>query len=755
MLVIGFLESPHRLIDMSVSRRTTFVSTLFLTSVAVLAALLLQRGFPILESEQTLGSNLSFLALINVNIVAVMILAFVVVRNVIRLVLDRKRNILGARLRTRLVFAFVFLSMVPTVLLFLVAQGMVGGVLEDWFSPKIELALDSSRNLANDFYSFLEKNTIESHRDVQENFKNKFSHKLENGGRLEKSEVQEFLNSFVKTSDATEYYLITDNGEVIASSIGGRVNSQEPTVDLSLSNAFLSVKHSGDIYFALENTPNTEYLKLYSSLTSFSHPAYSNLYLVTLRFISPNVSKSVKGLLTASEEYSAFKSYQRPLASSYFLTLVVVTLLIIFAAISIAFFLSRSLAVPIGLLAKGTEQIANGNLNYSIPEVGDDELGVLVKGFNQMTTDLRIATAELVNRSRYIETVLSSLEVGVLSIDNDGFIRTLNEAGIKILGIADGDIIIGNKYTSVLPPEFVRSIDEINQRNLRGKNQVVSKNISYSGAGSLRHLSITLSKLIEENTRLDVGLVVLVDDVTDLERAQRMAAWQEVARRIAHEIKNPLTPIQLSAERISRIQQRSETSGAISDSDNKRVVTEATEVIINQVQNLRQLVNEFSNFARMPKSELKLGKLNDVVIASIDAVKNSNPEILFNVELQDDIPEMLIDAHQFERVLINLLDNSISALRDCKESQPKLQVKTRWDSHIKIVSLEVSDNGPGVSDKDKQRIFDPYYSKKSDGTGLGLAIVKTVVSDHNGFIRALNNPEGKGLTIRIEIPLLL
>ena len=739
---------------MALSRRAAFVSLLFLTSIAVLAALLLQSGFPILESDQSLGSNVSFLALINVNIIAVMILAFIVVRNIVRLIIDRRRNILGARLRTRLVFAFVFLSMVPTILLFLVAKGMVDGVLQDWFSPKVEVALESSGDLAHQYYDTIENDIKRSHQMALPLLLEKV------GGKSKNFPSMNLILNQIPVGEENKLFVIDSKSRILASSIKKIVEKERPSVAdagvgiqgrLNLSRRFFEVKDQ-EVFVSPEQFGDLESLFSISRLPEGLLDPKETFYFVVKKEISQGVSQAVKSLLNATEEYRVFKSYHRPMASSYILTLVVVTLLIIFAAISIAFFLSRSISVPIGLLARGTEQIANGNLNYHIPEVGDDELGVLVRGFNKMTSDLKDATGELVTRSRYIEAVLSCLEVGVFSIGTDNILRTFNDAGRRILGVSDASPLLDRPFAEVLPIEFVNSIAEINQRNLRGKNQVVSKNISYLQSGSQRHLVLTISRLFEENTREEVGLVVLVEDVTDLERAQRMAAWQEVARRIAHEIKNPLTPIQLSAERIARIKDRMINDG--SETSERKIIEEATEVIISQVQNLRQLVNEFSNFARMPKSELRMGALNDVVKSSVDAFRTAHREIDFDIQLHDDLPDIMIDPHQIERVLINLLDNSVAAMEIDRSMPAKLKVETHWDQFLSLVTLEVSDNGPGVSDKDKQRIFEPYYSKKPNGTGLGLAIVKSVISDHNGFIRALSNPSGRGLTIRIELPVV-
>lgn len=745
---------------MSFFRRATFISTIILALVAVFAALVLQSAFPILESDETLASNLGFFFLINVNIIAVMILGFVVVRNVIRLVIDRRSNILGARLRSRLVFAFVMLSMVPTALLFFVAQGMVERVLQDWFSPKVEVALDNSRLLAKSYYDSLESDIIR---------KVKLIH-----GRVEKESEKEILNSegdilvFVTRllKDIENRYPSVDITILTTGGVFYSTNKPEsknrlkiPTLDRSAFEAALE----GNTMVLVEDLNGSEYLRAYvplfprsmkSKLRSVSggESELRGKYVVVVsEFIPSMITNALADLLLAGDEYREFKSYRRPLASSYFLTLVVVTLLVIFAAISIGFFLAKSLAVPIGLLAEGTEQIANGNLTYQIPEVGDDELGVLVKAFNKMTMDLREATGELVSRSRYIETVLANVGVGVLSIDVEGKLRTVNRSVLEIFEIQDMESILEKSYKDVLPRELLDGLEEILTRSLRGKVRTASRSIFYAIGGKVKHLQLMITKLYEESQQTELGLVILVDDVTEFEKAQRMAAWQEVARRIAHEIKNPLTPIQLSAERIARM--KAKLADKTLSENESIVIDEATDLIVKQVENLRVLVNEFSQFARMPRSELNYGDLNEVLRISVETFQISNSEIDFKLDLEADLPSILVDCFQMERVCLNLIDNAIASVKEANRVHPQIIIRSHFDKSSSLIIFECIDNGIGVADSDKSRLFEPYFTNKRGGTGLGLAIVKTVISDHNGFIRVVDNPSG-GVIVRIELPVV-
>jgi two-component system nitrogen regulation sensor histidine kinase NtrY len=471
--------------------------------------------------------------------------------------------------------------------------------------------------------------------------------------------------------------------------------------------------------------------------------------LVVSKSIAPDISNAVSEILNANDEYRDFKSYQRPLASGFFSTLVVVTLLIIFGAISVGFFLARGLTGPIGLLAKGTEQIANGNLNFHIPEFGDDELTVLVRSFNKMTSDLRLTTEELVSRRRYIETVLSNVGVGVLSVNQNGLITTINSSIYSIFELNDSEDYLDREFNLCLPETFVQVIDEMIHRSLRGKVDSASRSFLYQAKSEVRNLQLMVTKLYEEKRRQEMGVVILVDDVTELERAQRMSAWQEVAKRIAHEIKNPLTPIQLSAERIQRMKERL-PDGTLSFEDSK-LVTESVSTIVKQVENMRVLVNEFSQFARLPRSNILEGDIISVIKTVVDGYRSSRPDIEFSFEVRDVISGTLFDSHQIERVVINIIDNAISSLDEKKVHPARIEVKISEDVSLAMLVIEFIDNGLGVRDSDKGKLFEPYFSKKVGGTGLGLAIVKSVISDHNGFIR-VSDTLGGGLTIRIELP---
>jgi two-component system, NtrC family, nitrogen regulation sensor histidine kinase NtrY len=732
---------------MSLLKRTQFSSSIVLALVAVFSALLLQRAFPVIESEESFSSNIGFFLLINVNIIAVMILGFIVVRNIIRLLVDRRNNILGARLRSRLVFAFIMLSMVPTVLLFFVAQGLVEKVLQDWFSPKVEMAIDAARTVGQNYYDVREEYLEHVIREIDSHTGSAVATERLETASDQSMFVTNLLNELKTKYTDVAFSLFTVNNKGQAGSAHPGLEAPFPVSRDILADTGVLQQNN---LVQPEEYAGTEYIRGYY-VPSFSS-RHNESYLIVLSIQIPaQITDALTDLLTAGDEYEEFKSYRRPLASSYFLTLVVVTLLVIFAAISVGFFLAKSLAVPIGLLAKGTEQVAHGNLSYKIPELGDDELGVLVRAFNKMTSDLKEATDELISRTRYIETVLANVGVGVLSIDSQNILKTCNHSAFQILEIDTYTPVLDRDFKEVLPEEIVSVILEITKRSLRGKSRMIPKSFFYPVGGRVKHIQVMVSKLYEESRSVELGMVVLLDDVTEFERAQRMAAWQEVARRIAHEIKNPLTPIQLSAERVLRLKTRLKPD-SLSDEESG-IIDESARVIMTQVENLRVLVNEFSQFARMPKSERTYGNVNLVLKSAVETYSLTVSDIRFTLQLDDSIPDILLDGFQMERVFVNLLDNAIASVREAQPDDPHIIVTSEFDFGSSIVILQFKDNGTGLSNSDKSKMFEPYFTKKKGGTGLGLAIVKTVVSDHNGFIRVFDG-EGGGLVVRIEIPVV-
>jgi two-component system nitrogen regulation sensor histidine kinase NtrY len=429
-----------------------------------------------------------------------------------------------------------------------------------------------------------------------------------------------------------------------------------------------------------------------------------------------------------------------------------VALLIIFCATWFGFYLAKTLTVPIQDLAEGTRRVAEGDLSFTIDGVTDDEMGTLVNAFNRMTHDLRVGkeqlelsarelrerNLEIEQRRLYMATVLRNVSTGVISIDAAGFISTVNKSAEKMLGFK-GDQVLNRSYKEILSPEHLELARALLEKLENSPGNSVERPVRVTIDRAVRSFMVHVTAIKDDKDRY-MGMVVVFDDLTEIEKAQRMAAWREVARRIAHEVKNPLTPIKLSGQRLMR----KYSDQIVTD---RSVFTECTQTIIDQVDQIRNLVNEFSAFARLPASSPEPCQLPEIVEDAVALYREARPDILFEIDSEQDIPQLNLDRQQMRRVMINLIDNAIGAM----DGKGAIGVALSFDPILKIVRLEVSDTGAGISPEDKIRLFEPYYSTKKTGMGLGLSIVSAIIEDHNGFIRVQDN-QPRGTKFIVELP---
>ncbi len=425
-----------------------------------------------------------------------------------------------------------------------------------------------------------------------------------------------------------------------------------------------------------------------------------------------------------------------------------VTLLIIFSATWFGFYLAKGITIPIQQLAEGTEKVASGDLDFHIDIAAKDEIGKLVNSFNKMTHDLKASkdqlektNIDLERRKEYMEIILKSIAAGVISIDKEGSISTINKSAERMLGI-EGDKVLGKRYREVLEPEYREVAKEWIREINSTRKDTIEKQVTVSSRGQTLTLLVHITVLRSE-TGSFMGIVAIFDDLTQLVKAQRVAAWREVARRIAHEIKNPLTPIQLSAQRLrKRYADQLSVDGAVFD--------ECTKTIMKQTGELKELVNEFSNFARMPAAKPAPNDLREIINEVLPLFKQAHKDVRFEHTCEDGIPIMNLDRDQIKRVMINLFQNAVSAIETAGNGG-EVVVRTCYNDELQMVTTEVSDTGCGIPEEDKSRLFEPYFSTKKSGTGLGLAIVNTIISDHNGYIRVKDNLP-KGTKFIIELP---
>lgn len=737
-------ESPPRSSEARKRRREWLVVIGLFTLVFL--SMRYQTKLFSLTTEIPLSGNILVLVLINVNILLIIICLFLVFRNVFKILMERRQSIPGTKLRSKLVIAFVALSLVPTLLLFLVAAGLITSSIENWFNRQIETAIEESLDVAQTYYKNSATNALYYAEQISKIVKDQ---KLLN---------EENLPTLVELIHQKQSEYNLGIVEVFSATHEELVRASNPQVP---ANEFTD-PGSDSIREALQGNRFTKISPIgKADLIRGIVPVYSNwnpediVGVVVVNYYVPySLVNKMKEINLSFEQYRNAKMLKGKIQTGYVLSLLVISLVIVFLATWAGFYMARGITEPIQALADATNRVAEGDLDVTIGQAGNDEIGTLVRSFNKMTSDLRhsqsairqaneelsFSNQELERRRRYMETVLANITAGVISIDDHGDVTTINKSAERLLQLKP-DAIIGHNYRELLTPDHLPIVEDLLRDLLSSGKDTVRRQVTIDLGES--HLTLLVNVTTLNNDRDEfIGTVVVFDDLTELLKAQRMAAWREVAKRIAHEIKNPLTPIQLSAQRLRRRYQ-----GHFGPDDS--VFEECTQMIIRQVDELKTLVNEFSNFARMPASKPALNNLNDLAGEALMLFQEGHRDINFKFDADATLPMFSLDREQLKRVVINLLDNAVAAV------QPggTVEICTNYSPALQLATLTVSDDGCGIPDTDKPRLFEPYFSTKKSGTGLGLAIVSTIIADHNGYIRVRDNePRGTRFTIELPIP---
>ncbi len=698
-----------------------------------------------LSTNVSMGTNIYIFGLINVVILLIILLIYLVCRNVAKLLFERRQRVIGAKLRTKLVLAFVGLSLVPTMLLFFVSAGFITNSIQNWFNKQVESALDESIEVAATYYKSSAANAFYYGRQISTFIKE---------GKLLNEDNLPRLKELIRQKQK-EYNLGVV--EVFSSQREELVRAANPEVPLSDFTNPSSV----DINMGLNGKELTRVNQIgKGDLIRGIVPIYSNwdprdvVGVVVVNYYVPySLASKMKEIYSSYQQFRQLKILKNPIKTGYILTLFLMTMVIVFLAVWFGLYLAKSLTIPIQELAEATRQVAEGNLTVHLGEMGRDEIGMLIASFNKMTEDLRNnqlalketnkelirSNLELEERRRYMETVLKNVTAGVISVNKAGILTTVNKSAERLLSINTNEVI-GRNFREVLRPAHLDIVKGMLRDMVLAKHDTVRKQVTIPLKESDITLLVNLTVLRDENDGF-MGTVVVFDDLTQLIKAQRMAAWREVARRIAHEIKNPLTPIQLSAQRLRK---RYLTRFG----EDERVFDECTDMIIKSVDELKTLVDEFSNFARMPAAKPTPNNLNQIVREALALYQEAHRNVTFSFKSDESLPLLQLDRDQFKRVLINLLDNATAAI----SGEGHIEIESSYNQELKMVSCVVADTGHGIAPEDRSRLFEPYFSKKKTGTGLGLAIVNTIISDHHGFIRVKDN-HPKGTKFIIELPI--
>lgn len=701
-----------------------------LVSAVLLALLAVSKIIDWRSEEDSFASNILVFFLVNLNIMALLVLIVMVGRNVVKLIFERRRGILGAKLRSRLMGAFVLIACIPMVLSFIVASGLINEAMEGWFSTQIESAVTSSMTIARQYVSGVKVSVKAAADRVKIDLVNRATNADSLAG------LRGHLENLRNLNDLYAIKILSKSGELLLESVhpAAAVESfAEPPLDQeALRNAA-----RGEDSLRIEELGASQFVRYYTQLRS-------HIMVISFR-MDPDIVHAQGVVNDSFNEYEQLKSFKHPLKSNFFLTLGLFNLTTLFGAIWVAFFVSKQITGPIQRLAEGTRSVARGNYDFELKPTRDDEIGFLVNSFNQMLRDLRSSRDEAEHRGVLIETILANLAVGVVALDNQKRVTTVNSAAGALLQVDHINFVPGAPLSELLRPQDLANIAPLLKAlapdNGKSSTSIAEVETRIESGGRELIVVATAGRIISgEGAHL--GYVLLLDDVTELSRSQHLAAWRDVARRIAHEIKNPLTPLQLSAQRLEKLMKGSEHSSS---------VEESTRSIVEHVEIIKRLANEFSEYGRMPTAQFIPTDLKTLLTNTVQSFTAEHQDLTFGLTVEEKIPEMLLDPEQIRGVFRNILNNAVAAIRSYNISENgEVLAKLNFDRKTMRAVIEFADNGPGVPASDKNRIFEPYFTTKKGGTGLGLAIVSTVISDHQGEVRVFDKqPHGTRIVITL------
>ena len=692
------------------------------------------------------GETILLYSLSSLNFFAFVIFGFIFVRSLLKLRRERRSLALGSKIKTRLLQYFFAISLLPLIAMAVFSYLFMNRALDRWFTD-------------------IPENVIREARQLQEQSIENQTNKLRASARMLTTVLSgqditdQTLRTIVEAGNLTRLEVLSADGIVTAGSEKNLTAEQKAELENTLS-------------FIYQNKTDEKLLTDGKNFDAAAAKFPDGRTLVVVPDFRPegNVSQIVENSLI---EFEKLKQKQVTIRQIGLLTLGVLTFMLIFASSWTAFYIARGFTVPLKALAEGADKIARGDLKHRVDVFAEDELALLVSTFNQMSAKLEQNSFELSERRRYIETVLQSLSTGVISFDGKSRVTTINKAAIEILKLETADFS-NFELKQIVNEENRATLERLISRARRigkaSEQTVLQPEYADGSVSSNENLPVALTATaLPKIAETDVsGVVLVIEDLSELIAAQRASAWQEVARRMAHEIKNPLTPIQLSAERIakrfaavqnskSKVQSFLNVFKSVSDEEakkseeqNAKIIKEGTETILREVNSLKSMVDEFSRYARLPDAKLESGNLNEIIKQSATLYDDRFSDVRIELNLSEDLPGAMIDDEQLRRVFVNLIENASEAFDDA-QTDKRILIKTFHDAARDLIVAEVADNGKGISPADFQKLFQPYFSTKGRGTGLGLAIVQRIVGEHQGKIKAVSN-KPRGAKFIVELP---
>jgi two-component system nitrogen regulation sensor histidine kinase NtrY len=670
-------------------------------------------------SPEALSNRLLLFVLWNINLLLIIGILFVLLRGVVKLVLERQRGIIGSRFRTKLVVTYVATSLLPVVLLFLVATDLLRVSIDRWFATPVRTILRNSEAIAQMAQDQAAEIAGGAAREI-----------AANPASADAAQVDLILGH-VRRFHQVHLTAVYRDGILVKAQADPRAPIHE-VADPAPRFFEDVVKNGRGVKFDL--VESGKWIRTAVPLPGGHDVAVAGV------FIPIATSRMIDESIIAHRDFEQLRSQRQTLKASQTMLFLAVTLAILFGTLWTSIYASRRITIPIKALAEATATLAEGNVGHRVAITATDEMGRLVDSFNDMSSQLATQRRQLTETNRFMTTVLESVATGIIAFDDELRLLSINRAAMQMLhmetsgaNLPGGDSVQTPdarrpSLTDLLNAELA-PVAEAVQELTSGRSR--SREVALIVGGELRYLELSAARLGTGS-----GWVVALEDSTQLVQAQKLAAWNEAARRIAHEIKNPLTPIQLSAERIARKFRND-------DPDTRQAVEQGTRTIVDEVGQLKRMVDEFARFARMPAIHLRHAQLAEILQQAASLYTDVKPGVTIAVDVASDL-ELLMDPEQIRRAVGNLLKNAVEATED-----GEIRVSARRAPHR--VVIEVADPGRGVRDSDKDKLFLPYFSTKGRGTGLGLAIVHRIIRDHDGQIHVHDN-HPKGTRFEIELP---
>jgi PAS domain S-box-containing protein len=717
---------------------------IYLLAVAVLilfAVIVSQTSFDLPFLNPNTNQQIAFFAGLSLLIFLLFLaLTFVLARNLLKLSAERRLGVLGSKFRTRLVIINLLLSFLPVITMFLFAYGLVNRSIDKWFSRPVEEVRQNTAAIASLLSNYTSQNAHAEALSIASTPAAQHSFESHNFGPI----VEEF-----RRHEAT-----LQGGFAIAVANGNAEASFAAPAAWSLIKSTLPPN------WTVQNIPERfEWDKTDYMLGAA--PVGAQGFILVGMPLAPAFSQTLREVENSQARYFALYKQRRMVRSTYMELLLLLTVLVLFTATWLALFLSKLVTRPVVALAEAMQEISRGRLDYRVEIQAADEIGDLVTSFNRMAGDLeasrkqieasshelQAANVELEDRRRHIETILESIPNGVISLDADRHVTHANHALTRLFHPAGGNngmpsVMTGAPLKDIFPAEFLADLEPLLRRADRMGSTTTQMEIAIPGT----KLNVALTVATLEHAGERRGYVLVFEDLSELLKAQKQAAWREVAQRVAHEIKNPLTPISLSAQRILRHLERENHR----DFESVQLVQDCARTIAGSVETVRTLVNEFSTLARFPAAQPQPSDINKIIENTLALFNGRLEGIHVRTLLAPELPNVMVDPEAIKRALANLVDNAADAMEDALHKE--IQIATSVLPEHEAIEITVADTGHGVTQETKERLFLPYFSTKQRGTGLGLAIVSKIVQDHHGSIRVEEN-KPVGAKFVVELPL--